>query len=134
MKSTFAMAASTAILVAAALAGCTTMSSAQEDHIRHHPATDASQRGMGMAGGMGMMGGGMGMGGGRGMMMPDADMKSMCEMHEQMMRANSPEEQNAIMAEHMKNMPPQMRQQYMGMMQSHMQMMQEYMKNQPPGR
>lgn len=81
-----------------------------------------------MAGGMGMMGGG------KGMMMSDADMKSMCEMHEQMMRAKTPDEQRAVMAEHMKKMPPEIRHRYMERMHSHMQMMQEYMKNQPPGR
>jgi uncharacterized protein (DUF3084 family) len=121
MKSKFAMASSTAIIVVAtALAGCTITPPTAEQHRQHHPESTASQGRMGMAGS-------------KGMMMSDADMKSMCQMHEQMMRAKTPEERKAIMAEHMKSMSPEMRQRHMEMMQSHMQMMQDYMKNQPPG-
>ena len=73
----------------------------------------------GQGGGMGMMGQGggqmgmMGQGGAAGQM----DMKSMCEMHDRMMSARTPEERSAMMNERMKNMSPEMRQRYMEMMQ-----------------
>jgi hypothetical protein len=53
----------------------------------------------------------------RGMM----DMKAMCDMHDRMMAAKTPEERRAMMDEHMKNMSPEM-------VQKHMQMMQEQCK------
>lgn len=56
------------------------------------------------------------------------DMQAMCDVHDKMMRAKTPEERQAIMDEYMKNMPPEMRQQHMQMMQQHMQMMQQQCK------
>ncbi|TCS33091.1 hypothetical protein EDC30_11832 [Paucimonas lemoignei] len=112
------------ILVAAAFMGMGNAAAAatQEQHQQqHHPESTAPQKSKGKAGD-------------KGIMMSSGDMKSMCEMHEQMMGAKYPEEQKAIMAEHMNKMSPQMRQQHMEMMRSHMQMMQEYMKNQPRGK
>lgn len=53
---------------------------------------------------------GMGMGAGpmgRGMMMSDAEMKSMCDMHEKMMGAKTPEERRAMMTEHMGTQTPE---------------------------
>ena len=61
------------------------------------------------SGQMGMMG----QGGAAGQM----DMKSMCEMHDRMKNARTPEERSAMMDERMKNMSPEMRQRHMEMMQ-----------------
>ena len=44
--------------------------------------------------------------GGQGGMM---DMQAMCERHRKEMAGKSPAEQRALMEEHMKNMPPEMR-------------------------
>lgn len=48
------------------------------------------------------------------------DMKAMCEHHKQMMAGKSPAEHQAMMNEHMKSSPAEMR--------KHMQMMQEQCK------
>ncbi len=84
----------------------------------------------------------------------DAQMKTMCEMHEKMMNAKTPEERNALMSDHMKAMKdgmsmmggmsgsgmmggpangnkpasPQAMQQQMNMMQKKMDMMQTMMQ------
>ena len=50
-----------------------------------------------------------------------------CAMHEDMMRARSPEERRAMMAEHMKKMPPEKMKQHMEMMEMKLQMMREHM-------
>jgi hypothetical protein len=47
-----------------------------------------------------------GMQGQQGMMM---DMLAMCDMHKQQMAGKSPQERQAMMDEHMRSMPPQMR-------------------------
>ncbi|QAU35955.1 hypothetical protein EKL02_03495 [Janthinobacterium sp. 17J80-10] len=70
---------------------------------------------------------------GKGMMMSDAEMKSMCEMHEKMMGAKTPEERRSMMTEHMKTMSPETMKKHMEMMQSEMQMMKEHMGSQAPG-
>ena len=44
------------------------------------------------------------------------DMKAMCDMHEKMMAAKTPEERQAMMDERMKTMPPEMMQKHMAMM------------------
>jgi hypothetical protein len=81
----------------------------------------------------------------------DEQMKTMRNMHEKMMSAKTPEERNALMAEHMKTMrgsmsmmnnmmggnasgkpmPPQMMQKQMEMSQMMMQMMMDRMEQQP---
>lgn len=111
-----------ALLVAATLAGCATDQATQ--HRQHHPESSASpaatQGHMGMKEGQmdkGMM-----------MMMSDAEMKSMCDMHMKTMSGKTPEERKALMAEHMKSMSPEMKQHYMEMMQ----MMQEHMGTHMP--
>lgn len=45
------------------------------------------------------------------------DMKTMCDMHQKMMSARTPEERSAMMNENMKNMSPEMMQKQMEMMQ-----------------
>lgn len=112
----------TAVLATVILTACTTDLAAK--HRQHHPESNASQMSMGM--GAGPMG--------KGMMMSDADMKSMCDMHEKMMGAKTPAEQKAVMAEHMKTMSPEMMKRHMGMMQSEMQMMKEHMGTQAPAK
>lgn len=85
----------------------------------------------------------------------DAQIKAMGDMHEKMMNAKTPEEHNALMADHMKTMqdgmammngmmgggssgkqtmPPQMMQKKMEMMQSMMQMMMDRMDSQAPAK
>jgi hypothetical protein len=59
----------------------------------------------------------------------DAHMKSMHEMHDKMSRARTPEERQALMAEHMKLMHDSM-----AMMQSMMQMMMNEMSPPPATR
>jgi hypothetical protein len=99
------------LAASAALSGCAGL---REQHEQHHPeaASAASQGTMGRGGPgggqMGMMGSGEQMGG--------MDMKSMCEMHDRMMNAKTPEERNAMMNEHMKNMSPEMRERQIEMM------------------
>lgn len=85
----------------------------------------------------------------------DAQMKTMREAHEKMMEAKSPDERNALMAEHMKcmqdgmsmlsdmtdtksskakPMSPQMMQKQMAMMQMMMQMMMDRVEAQAPSK
>jgi len=103
MKSIFRNAASFAaiLLASAALSGCAAL---REQHAQHHPeaASTGSQGTMGRGGQMGMMG--------------NMDMKSMCEMHDRMMSARTPEERSAMMNERMKNMSPEMRERQVEMM------------------
>lgn len=47
---------------------------------------------------------------------PAMDTKAMCGMHQRMMNASTPEERQALMDEHMRNMTPAMRQQQLDMM------------------
>lgn len=51
-----------------------------------------------------------------GMSKSDGDMTAMCEMHKKMMGSMSPQDQTAMMEEHMKNMTPEMRAQHMEQM------------------
>jgi hypothetical protein len=104
-----------AIFVAVALTGC-----AANPATRAHPEAASTQSSMAMGPESA----------GRGMMMSDAEMKSMCEMHQQMMSAKTPGERKAIMAAHMKTMSPQMMQHHRMMMQ----MMQEQMANPMPSK
>ena len=121
MKSIFQSAGSLvfALIAAAALTSC---AATQEEHLQHHPeaASATSPGGMGRGsstGQTGMMGGADGkmgmMGGADGQM----DMKSMCKMHNNMMSSKTPEQQRAMMDDHMKSMSPEARQKHMEMMQ-----------------
>lgn len=56
------------------------------------------------------------------------DEMAMCNMHQRMMSAKTPEERRTLMAEHMKSMPPEMRQKHMEMMRENMKMMQDMMQ------
>lgn len=49
--------------------------------------------------------------------MPMTDLQSMCDAYRQMMSAKTPEERQAMMDERMKNVPPEMRQKHMAMME-----------------
>ena len=106
---------SLATLLAIALAATTTsaLAAADDQHDSHHPdpkagAASANKPGNatsragdgGMAGGAGMSG----MQAGTGMAGMGAQMKAMHDMHDKMMAAKTPEERNALMAEHMKVM------------------------------
>ena len=51
----------------------------------------------------------------------------MCNMHQRMMSAKTPEERRTLMAEHMKSIPPEIRQKHMEMMRENMKMMQDMM-------
>ena len=125
MKSKFSFAMPAALVLAAVtLTACVTDPAAQARHQRHHPDSAVTQGKMGM--GAGSMG--------KGMMMSDAEMKSMCEMHEKMMGAKTPEERRSMMTEHMKSMSPETMKKHMEMMQSEMQMMREHMEMQKPGK
>ena len=99
-------------VLTAVLAGCQT----PPDHAAHH------------RGGMGPGGAGDRMMSDR-MAMMDTQMKSMREMHERVARARTPEERQALMAEHMKMM-----QDGMENMQSMMKSMMERMPGPPAGR
>ncbi|GGI55672.1 hypothetical protein [Oxalicibacterium solurbis] len=85
MKSPYSLSMlAAAALIATTLAGC---------------AASQSQRPQQSQGSMGSMD------------MSNADSMAMCkEMHTQMMNAKTPEERQAMMAEHMKNMSPEMMQ------------------------
>lgn len=126
------------LTAAATVGGCATgqtQPQTQEEHKAHHPEGAAVQQpsGMGQGGNMGMaghggQGGGMGMmgqgGGQMGMMGKSGtagqmDLKSMCEMHDRMKSAKTSGERSAMIDDHMKNMPPEMRQRHMEMMQQH---------------
>lgn len=104
-----------AVLFALALAGCATAQDA--GHSQHHPQASTSQAPGPM--GPGPMGPGAMGSGSSGNQMGMMDMKSMCAMHQQMMSAKTPEEQRAIMDEHMRGMSPEMMQKHMEMMQQH---------------
>lgn len=85
-----------AIVLTATLGACATGQSQQQSESR---SVGASAGGASMAG---------------------ADMRAMCaDMQQKMMSAKTPEERKAMMQEHMKSMPPEMRQQ----MPEHMEMM-----------
>jgi hypothetical protein len=47
------------------------------------------------------------------------DMKSMCDMHQKMKNARTPQERSALMGDYMKNMTPEMRQRHLEMMEHH---------------
>jgi hypothetical protein len=64
----------------------------------------------------------------------DREMANMCAMHEKMISAKTPEERQALMAEHMKSMPPEMMQRHMEMMQSQSPMMCGHGGNRAPGK
>jgi hypothetical protein len=86
--------AAAAIIATLTLTGCAT---GQDEHRRHHPEPTAA----GPAGErMGMM-----------------DKDAMCDMHQQMMAAKTPEERKAMMDEHIKKMSPEMREKHEAMMQ-----------------
>lgn len=102
-----------ALMAMVTLAACTTtpqskpqttpQSASQENlHKDHHPGSPTSQ-------GRGAMGDGI--------QMSTMDMKSMCDMYQKMMNGKTSAEQEAIMEEHMKMMPPEMTQKHMQMMQ-----------------
>lgn len=93
-----------AIALSFTLASCAT--SAADQHKAHHPDGAASGQEK-----MGMMAGSMPMAG------MDGNMMEMCK---KMMNAKTPEEQKAMMDEHMKSMSPEMREQCMEMMKMHM--------------
>ena len=56
-------------------------------------------------------------GGPMGMQMSMQDMQAMCEMHKSMMQGKPPAERQALMAEHMKHMSPEMQTQMQAMQQ-----------------
>lgn len=93
----------TVALAIAALMGCAADQDAQQ-----HPDAAASQATGAMSSGSGSAGNQMNM----------MDMKAMCDMHQKMMSANTPEERRAMMDERMKNMSPEMMQKHMDMMQA----------------
>jgi hypothetical protein len=78
-------------LLATLLSGCATQGIAG-----HHPETAGGQMGMQMS---------------------MQDMKAMCEMHRSMMQGKAPAERQALMAEHMKHMSPEMQPQMQAMQQ-----------------
>lgn len=85
MKSAHRFALPAALAVAMlALASCATP---QDEHSGHHPQS-AAPAGGAMSGAHGEM--------------PMMDVKRMCEMHANMMRGKTPEERQAMAAEHMK--------------------------------
>ncbi|WGG52355.1 hypothetical protein [Rugamonas sp. DEMB1] len=85
MKSAHRFAPSAALIATLlALAGCATP---QDEHRGHHPQS-AAPAGGAKTGAHGEM--------------PMMEMKRMCEMHANMMRGKTPEERQAMMAEHMK--------------------------------
>ena len=93
-----------AVLFTVTLTGCAANQAAQ--HKEHHPQASS-------------------------MSMTDMDMKSMCDRHK-MMSMKTPEEQKAMMADHMKSMPPEMAAKMKSMSsemkKSHMNMMDEKCK------
>ena len=86
----------------ATLTACAT--NQDEQHGQHHPDSSASPA-------AGIMKNGP-----SGESMAMKDMKAMCNMHEKMMAAKTPEERLAMMDERMKAMSPEMMQKHMGMM------------------
>lgn len=101
-----------AVMAMAALTACATpqskpqtvpQSAPQENqHKEHHPDSPTSQ-------GPGAMGDGP--------QMSMMDMQAMYAMHKKMMSGQIPEEQGAMMDEHMKTMSPEMKRKHMQMMQ-----------------
>ena len=90
----------------------------QEEHQAHHPQSAATQPSAATGEGMAGMHGGM-MSGQGGMMGQGGqmDMKSMCDMHERMKNARTPQERGAMMNDTMKTMTPEMRQRHFEMME-----------------
>ena len=111
---------SAAMLGLLSLAGCAMYS---PEHQKHHEQAPGVARPMDMKSGRD--------GGQMAMMDMDPKMKEMCGMHMQMMSSMTPEQHKAMMAEHIKKMPPEMMQKRMEMMQMEMQMMRERMSSQP---
>ena len=128
--------------IAAAMATCGVVGCAQAPVDAHHSDTAGSTAGQAMP--MGSPGDGMAR--------MDEHMKAMHEMHDRMRRAKTPEERNALMAEHMKlmrdgmamisgmgpgstpgdmAMRQQMMDKHMEMMQSMMQMMKDCVPQAP---
>jgi surface antigen len=93
----------TTMVLMVALTGCATNQDAQHDG--HHAEAATSKASGPMVGGP------------SGDQMSMMDMKAMCDMHQKMMRSKTPEEQRAMINEHMKTMSPEMRQQHMAMME-----------------
>ena len=86
------------VLAAASFVTSATAAQAEQDHAAHHPASAASASGKAAkpkapAAAPAPTG-----------MQMDAQMRSMREMHDKMMAATSPEERQALMADHMKAM------------------------------
>ena len=101
----------TPVLFMSLLSGCATNYDAQ--HSMHHPMHHPNAKTMEAPATMNRSAGGTQMG-----MM---DMQARCDMHKKMMSAKTPQEQQSMMGECAKMMPPEM-------MQKHMQMMQEQCK------
>ncbi|MEC4718096.1 hypothetical protein RY831_02960 [Noviherbaspirillum sp. CPCC 100848] len=103
MKSTIHLtAAFPAVLVILALTGCASRQDAQN---RQHQADAATSTPTGASGG-----------GSTGNQMSMMDMKTMCDKHNKMMSAKTPEEKKS-MGTHMETMSPEMRQKHMTMME-----------------
>ncbi len=47
------------------------------------------------------------------------ELKSMCDLHEKMRNAKTPEERSAMLDQHMRHMAPEMRQRHLEMMEQH---------------
>lgn len=100
-------------LVVTVLSACA--SPLPADHDKHHPQAGVkTQTSMGMGEGHEMMG--------------NADQMAFCAMHQELMTA-SPEERRAVMADHMKTMPPDMMKKHMEMMGTQMNMMRKHMNS-----
>lgn len=98
-------------LVAACATPGKTGTSDEVDHKAHHPGTSestvpSSTPQAGPASNAGQMG-----------MMGSMDIKSMCDMHKNMMSARTPSEREAMMDQRMKSMSPEMRQKHLSMME-----------------
>lgn len=87
------------------------------DHDKHHPQAKVKTQTSAM-----------GMGEGHEEMRGNADQMAFCAMPQELMSA-SPEERRAVMAEHMKTMPPDMMKKHMEMMGTQMDMMREHMNS-----
>lgn len=101
------------VILAGLLAACATQSKGtageDADHKAHHPDKSASAASSPSMSGRPSEGNQMGM-------MGSMDMKSMCDMHKNMMGSKSPAEHQAMMEQHMPSMSPEMRRQHMEMM------------------
>lgn len=102
-------------LVVTVLSACA--SPLPADHDKHHPQAKVKTQTSAM-----------GMGEGHEEMRGNADQMAFCAMHQELMSA-SPEERRAVMAEHMKTMPPDMMKKHMEMMGTQMDMMREHMNS-----